>query len=249
MTRTGKRIAAWLFYGGLTVLLLVIVTGLLAALAPSIATRIAYNSEAYLFAVVLGAWIQFSLPRLNDRHRLAWALGYGALWAAIGIGLVLSDLPSRIRTLNEPAIALALLIPYVALRRPVARWLPLSVVPVLVAATIWAVIWAPESWIIDQAETIGFVVLAMLTFDVFDRRLLDPSAKSSRGAQWGWYGFMILEPIVVSALGTAIRSGEDPLALTMRYLGRIHESFVGVLLVALILHLVMDRRARSTQPS
>ena len=248
MTGTSKRIVVGLFYGGLSVLLVAVVTGALSMFAPTIATRVAYNSEAYLFALVLGAWIQFGLPRLPAGRRLTWALAHGALWAAIAVWLVASDLPSRFRTLNEPALALALLIPYVALRRPVSRWLLLAV-PVFVAVTVWAVMGYPDSWIIDQAETVGFVVLTMLTFDVFDRPPLNPGATYRRGARWGWYGFMVLEPIVVSLLGTAIRSGEDPLGVALLYLGRIHESFVGVLLVALILHLVTDYRKRLAAPS
>ncbi|WP_458040318.1 MULTISPECIES: hypothetical protein [Bacteria] len=248
MSKTSKRVVLWLFYGGLALLLLLVVSGALDLLAPSIARRVAYNSEAYLFALILGAWIQFGLPRLRPQRLLRWALALASVWALIGVTLAITDLPSRIKTLNEPALALALLIPYVALHRSTRRWM-LAAAPALIALTIWAVIWSPDSWIIDQAETIGFVVLAMLTFDVFDRRLLDPGAPSPRAIRWAWYVFMILEPIVVSALGTDIRSEDGPFGLTLTYLGRIHESFVGVLLVALILHLVNDYRRRLAQPS
>ena len=248
MSHVTKRVVLWVFYGGLGVLMLLIVTDLLHSLVPAFSSRIAYNSEGYLFAIALAGWIQFAIPRLSPSARLPWALGIGALWGLIGIALLLSDLPSRIRTLNETCMALLVLIPYVTLRRPLGRWV-LLVPAALVVITAWAVVWAPESWVIDQAESFGFVVLAMLTCELFDRVLLDPSARPRNGLRWPWYLFMALEPVIVSALGTALREGDDPLALTLRYLGRIHESFIGVLLMALILHLVSDYRKHLTPAS
>lgn len=240
-----KRMILWVFYGGVGLLLIMIVSGVLSAVFPSgISARIAFNSEGYLFALVLAAWIQFALPRMHGQRRITWSIGVGAFWALLGIGLILSELPSRVRTLNEAALGLAIILPYVALRRPLQCWVPYSSL-ILVALTIWAVAWAPDSWVIDQAETFGFVVLAMLTFDVFDPQLLDRSQPAY--AKWPrptWYGFMILEPVVVSFIGTGARAGGGPVASTLEYLGRIHESFVGILLAALILHV-----ARAYAPS
>ncbi|MDO5502335.1 MAG: hypothetical protein Q4G67_04080 [Actinomycetia bacterium] len=245
----GTRIVRLAFYGGLILLLLLIVTTLLGAVLPaSLTSKVSYNSEAYLFAVVLGAWIQFVLPRLDDSLRMRWAVAAAMVSGAVGIGLVLSDLPSRIRTLNETCMALSVLIPYVTLRRPLPRSV-VAIVPGLLLLTAWAVVWDPDGLIVDQAESVGFIVLAVLTFDVFDRTLLDPQAPVRRGLRAAWYAFMVLEPVVVSALGTEIRGGDGPVALTLRWLGRIHESFVGLLLVALIIHLTryLQNRARSDQ--
>lgn len=243
MTTSVRRAIQMAFYGGLAVLLLLITTGILGNLLPRFSSRIAYNSEAHFFALFLGAWIQFALPRLNRQQRMRWALGAGAVFAIIGIGLILSDFPSRIRTLNESALALAVLIPYLSLPRPVNRWLLLSV-PILITLTAWAAVWAPSSWLIDQAETVGFIVLAVLTFDVFDRALLEENALVSRAPRIAWYSFMVFEPIVVSALGTDLRQGGGGLALTLEFLGRIHESFIGVLLVAFIIHVGTMSSAR-----
>lgn len=244
---TGKLgIATWVIYGVVAVLLIVIVSGALSTMFPSVAsTRIAYNSEGYLFALVLGLWLQVALPRVPERRRFALSAAHGGLWAIIGIALLLSDLPSRIRTLNEAALGLAIVIPYVALRRPLPRWVPWSSSLLLVALTVWAIVGAPSSWVIDQAETFGFIVLAVLTFDVFDRPLIDDTATSSAGVRWAWYGFMILEPIVVSAIGTDARSGSGAGAVTLLYLGRIHESFVGVLLVVALMYLSRVSQARA----
>lgn len=234
---TWRPVMQWLFYGGFTLLLTVILLGILdQVMSSKMATRVAYNSEAYLFAIVLASWIQFGLPRIAIGARVRWGLAYGVVWALIGIGLMLSGWPSRIVTLNEAAFALAVLIPYASLHRPLPRWI-LSTIPVLIGLTVWAVGWGPQSWVIDQAETFGFVVLTMLTLDLFDRRLLQPDAHVNRWLRWAWYGFLILEPVVVSGLGTGLRDGNDASALTLQYLGRIHESFIGVLLVSLVLHL------------
>lgn len=239
---TWRTVAQWVFYAGLGLLLLLIVTALLDLVLPArLASRVAYNSEAYLFAIVLASWIQIGVPRIPAESRVLLSLLHGAVWGFVGIALMQSDLPSRVVTLNEAAFALAVLIPYVSLRRPLPRWV-LSVVPALVALTVWAVGWGPQSWVIDQAETFGFVVLAILTFDVFDRSLLQPGAPVKRSFRWAWYGFLILEPVVVSGLGMGVRTGGGATSLIYEYLGRIHESFVGVLLVALALHLATEYR-------
>lgn len=254
--RASRRAAAALFYGGLALLVVLCASRLLAEFVPApLAGRIAYNSEAYLFAVVLAGWIQFVLPRLDRRRRLPVAVIAGAVWASIGVGLVLSDLPSSVRTLNETALALALLIPYVSLRRPASPWWLVSV-PVIVVLVASAVAWAPDSWVIDQAETLGFLVLAVLTFDVVDKGLLRPGVRVSAARRWGWCGVLLLEPVVVSALGTGMREGGDASAATLEFLGRVHESFFGVLLVVLALALLprepstvaAERRGRSNRP-
>lgn len=246
MTDTQRRLLRWTFYGGLTLLLLLIVTALLPQiLPPGLARRVAYNSEGYLFAVVLAAWLQFGMPRLSDQARMRWALALGVLWLLIGIGLVLSDLPSRIRTLNESALALAFLIPYVTLPRPLPRWTLLSV-PAMIAMVVWGVTQDPQGWIVDQAETFGFLILAVLTFDLIDRTLLEPRRMTRSWALWAWYGFMVIEPVIVSALGTEMRGDTGAMAQTLQWLGRIHESFVGVLLVALVLRLSPVRRGVPT---
>lgn len=242
-----RQAAVVLFYGGLAVLVVLCASRVLAEIVPApLAGRIAYNSEAYLFAVVLAGWIQFVLPRLDATRRLPAAVVVGALWGLIGVGLVLSDLPSSVRTLNETALALALLIPYVSLRRPASPWWLVSV-PVIVVLVAGAVAWAPDSWVIDQAETLGFLVLTVLTFAVVDKGLLQPGVTVSAARRWGWCGLLLLEPVVVSGLGTGMREGGGAAAATLEFLGRVHESFFGVLLVVLVLALLPRRQ--STDPA
>lgn len=239
-----RRSMMWTYYVGLSVLLILVVGNLLVELIPrGVAGKIGLNSEGYLFALGLAAWIQFGLPRLSPPQRVKWGFGVGIFWALAGAWLLSSDLPTKVVTLNEAAFGLAVVVPYVSLRRPLPKAWVYGGVAILMALTVWGIWWAPESWVIGQAETFGFVILAMLTFDVFDRVLLNSGAEVTPWLRWLWYIFMILEPIVVSGLGTGLRDGDGSLALILEYLGRIHESFIGVLLVALILHISSHYRS------
>ncbi|MFL6115149.1 MAG: hypothetical protein ACJ786_27945, partial [Catenulispora sp.] len=118
-----RRIFAVLYYGGLTLVLALILLQLLdEVLGKKLATHIGHNSEAYLVALVLAAWIQYARPRLAGR-RAEWpaAVLVGVVMLVIGIALINTHLPSRIRTLNEAFIALGVLIPYVQAPRPISR--------------------------------------------------------------------------------------------------------------------------------
>ena len=117
-----------LYYGGLALVLALILLQLLdEVLGKRLATHIGHNSEAYLAALVLSAWIQYVRPRLAGK-RAEWptALLVGVIMLVIGIVLVQTHLPSRFRTLNEAFIALGILIPYVQARRPVSRVIPMG---------------------------------------------------------------------------------------------------------------------------
>ncbi|MEJ7742087.1 MAG: hypothetical protein WKF73_05765 [Nocardioidaceae bacterium] len=105
------------------------------------AKHIGVNSEGYLAALLGALWIQFARPRL---------LGSSAQWlvtAAVAVALLelgvwlynsdVSDIPSRFKALNEALLALGLVIPYVQLRRPLPKAVPVTVVAVLLAITIF----------------------------------------------------------------------------------------------------------------
>lgn len=250
------------FYGGFSLLLLLIVTDVLRQLIPEgIAVRLGYNSEAYLFALVLAGWIQFIRPRLEVRTsivRWSWTIGAAVAWAAVGLYLFFSDLPSRIKTLDESSFALAVLIPYVMFRRPLWQGVFLAI-PVLIGVTIWGISLEPEGWtpapegvIVDQAEAFGFVMLAIIAFDAVDRGILNPSARTNALVRWAWYAFLAIEVVIVSALGVETRRGEGAIATTLEWLGRVHESFIGVLAVCLLFAVVLGRTGRvgsaSTEP-
>ena len=118
-----RKIFAILYYGGLALVLALILLQLLDdVVGKRLATHISHNSEAYLVALVLSAWIQYARPRLAGR-RAEWPHRplVGVVMLVIGIVLVQTHLPSRFRTLDEAFVALAILIPYVQARRPVSR--------------------------------------------------------------------------------------------------------------------------------
>jgi len=239
------------FYVGFALLLGLILTDTLRDIIPEgIAVRIGYNSEAYLFILVLAAWIQYVRPALvagSDRRRWGWTLAAAALCALISVWLITvdpSDVPYRVKTLNETTVALILVLPYVTLRRPLPRAV-LAVVPVLVAMTVWGVMTSPDGWIVDLAESFGFWILAVLAFDVIDRGILDPGAVTNARVRWVWYAVLALEPIVVSAFGSEARAGGGFVAESLLWLGRVHESFIGILVVSVYFTIVHGRTGRT----
>ena len=237
-----SRIIAIAYYSLLGGLLALILTDLLVEIAPGPwARRLSYNSEGYLFALVLAAWIQFVLPRTASSRVLRWALIVGLGCIAVGVVLVSADLPSRIRTLNESMFALGLALPYVSLVRPLGRWVPLVSVG-LAAVVVTAIALDVDSWAVTQAEAIGFLVLIPIALDVIDRGILNPHALTSVALRWAWYALLVSEMVVVSALGTDARSGDQVIAGILDYLGRVHESVIGVLLVQFYFAIGLGRR-------
>lgn len=231
------------FYIVLVLLLCLILTNTLRDVLPDKpARRIGANSEAYLFAVVVSAWLQLAHARLYGARRWQAAFAVSAACVATALALLSSDLPSRITTLNEGLFALAVVIPYLALRRPLSRLVLL--VPLLVlGGIVLSLHLDPDGFWIDLAETFGYWMLVPLAFDAVDRGILDETATTSRPLRYAFYAFCVAVPVVVSALGTGERVGGGVHAL-LSYLGRIHESFIGVLLVVLLFAVVLGRTGR-----
>jgi hypothetical protein len=196
-----SRTAAFpiLFYGGLAlVLALILLERLDDVLGRSLSTHIGHNSESYLAALVLGAWIQFVRPRLADtRSRWVVAIAVGAVLLAVGIALVQTHLPSRFRTLNEAFVAVGLLVPYVQLRRPLPRALTIGVP----AALVLLVLAAGDVGVIkDQAESVVMLILVPIGLDLVDRGILQSDAVTSVRTRWAWYAALVLAPILFVAL-------------------------------------------------
>jgi hypothetical protein len=194
-----RRIFAILYYGGLVLVLVLILLQLLDdVVGKRIATHIGRNSEAYLAALVLSAWIQYARPRLTG-SRAAWpaAILTGAVMLLIAIGLMHSDLPSRVRTLNESFLALAVLVPYVQGRRPVSRVLSYGLPGLVLLLVLVA---ADRTHIRDYAETAVILILIPVGLDLVDRGILQSDAVTSVRARWSWYAALVLIPIVFVAL-------------------------------------------------
>jgi hypothetical protein len=194
-----RRIFAVLYYGGLVLVLALILLQLLdEVLGKRLATHIAHNSEAYLAALVLSAWIQFVRPRLTGR-RAEWpvALLVGVIMLVIGIALIQTHLPSRFRTLNEAFVALAILIPYVQARRPVSRILSYGLPGVVL---LLALVIGDRGLVRDQAESAVMLILIPIGLDLIDRGILQSDAVTSVRARWTWYAALVLIPILFVAL-------------------------------------------------
>lgn len=188
-----------LYYGGLALVLALTLLQLLDdVLGKRLATHISHNSEAYLAALVLSAWIQYVRPRLAGR-RAEWpaALLVGAIMLVIGVALLQTHLPSRFRTLNEAFIALAVLIPYVQARRPVSRILSYGLPGVVLLLVLVA---GDRGVVRDQAESAVMLILIPIGLDLIDRGILQSDAVTSTLARWAWYAALVLIPIIFIAL-------------------------------------------------
>lgn len=233
------------FYGVLLVLLVGCVLKVFPHVLPKpIASRIAHNSEGYLAALVLGAWIQFARPRLR-RSPLQWSLSLAAGVACLAVGIIMLTLhmPSQVKTLNETLFALALLIPYVQLRRPLPSLVPLGLsaaVLVLIVVTHGA----RDTTLL--AETLGMLILAPITLDLADRGILDDTARTSRGLRYLWYAFLVVAPIVFSIVQYHI-GDTGALEVITRYAVRITEAFVFMLAISLYFAVGLGRTGAGRQ--
>ena len=194
-----RRIFTVLYYAGLALVLALILLQLLDdVLGKKLATHIGRNSEAYLAALVLSAWIQFARPRLAGT-RAEWpvAIVVGVVMLVIGIVLIQTHLPSRFRTLNEAFIALGILIPYVQARRPVSRVLSYGLPGVVL---LLALVVGDRGLVRDLAETATMLILIPIGLDLVDRGILQSDAVTSIRARWTWYAALVLIPIAFVAL-------------------------------------------------
>ncbi len=221
------------FFGAL----LTVVAGVLLELASlvlpeGLAARIGRNSEGLVLALLLAGWIGFARPALAGRPgqwRPTVLAAAGCL--AVGVALLLSDLPSRFRTLNESFLAAALLLPYLQARRPLP---PRLAAGLSLAVLVLVVAFNRTGAVTGLAESLGVLLLAPIAFDLVDRQILDPSARVARGLRAGWYAFLIVTPVVLSLLQGRL----DPGGLAgegLRYGARLTEAFVCLLLVELSL--------------
>jgi hypothetical protein len=247
MSSRRKAVVMVLFHGGLAVLMTLILTGLLQDVMPTaLATRVGYNSEGYLAALLLVPWLQFARPRLVGR-RAGWfvAVAVGVASAVVGVLLVESDLPSRFRTLNETFLGLAVVIPYLQARRPIR----IAVAIGASAATLLAVIVFNHSLTVTRyAEGWMLLVLIPLAFDVADRGILAPEATTSRRVRYTSYALLAAFPVAASLLYHADAFTSGFAGEWIRYEVRVHESFVATLLTVLYFAVGLGRIGRGTRP-
>jgi hypothetical protein len=213
-----------------------------------VAGQIGHNSEGYFAVLIMAAWIQFVRPRLAGT-RAEWplitAVSIGAL--ALGCYMVWGTWASRFATLNEGAFAVAVLIPYVHVRRPLPRYLAGWLTAATIIFTIATIHWSVT---VDIAETYGMVILAVAGLDMVDRGILDPNATTSALRRWIWYALLVVAPVYFSLAEYHWHAGGAGVYGTaIRWLVRINESFIYALLIELFFAVglgLVGRRASRT---
>jgi hypothetical protein len=229
--RSSRVTLGIVFYGGLVALLAGILLEIFPRFLPDrVADRIGHNSEGLLLALVLALWIEHARPKVSG-SRLQWplTLAVAVACAVAAVFLLWTDLPSRFRTLNEPFLAAAVLVPYVQIRRP----LPSNLAILASLAVLALIVFGERTQVVtDLAETLGALVLAPIGFDVVDRGILDLHAPTSARLRYGWYTLLVVTPIAFSVLQYAVGVSGVAGEVT-RYGVRIAEAFLCMLLVEL----------------
>jgi hypothetical protein len=231
------------FYVFVTTALLGILSQVFPLVLPAAAAgRIGHNSEGLLLALLLAAWIQFARPRMAGDRREWFVTGLVALGLlALGLWLLFTDLPSRFRTLNEPLLAAALLIPYVQLPRPLRSGVAGGASLAVLAATV---VFNRTAVVTDLAEMLAALILVPIALDLVDRGVLDGAARTYRALRWTWYGVLVLTPVVLSVLqyqiGVSGMFGEG-----VRYGVRVTEAFLCVLFVEAFFAVGLGRTGRA----
>lgn len=236
-----RVVVSVVFYCGLTTVWLSILLDLFHRVLPSeIATRIGYNSEGVVLALVLGAWIQFVRPRLVGTQRGAVvALAVAAGFLLFGLWLLNTDQPTKLKTLNEAWFGVGILICYLQARRPLPPWLA----PGLAVAVLGLIgVSIATELDINLAETAGMCLLAPIALDVVDKGILDPLAATSDRLRYAWYSVLIVVPIVSSSLWHSRVFSPDTVAYRVNnYEVRLQEAFVGMLLIELFFAVGLGR--------
>jgi hypothetical protein len=245
--RWNRRTAQAVFYGASVVVVVGVLAQLFAEVMPDkVASRIGHNSEGIVLALLLALWIEFARPRLAGTSR-EWpvTLAVAAACVLSAVLLLQSDLPSRFRTLNETFLAAAVVIPYLQLRRP----LPARLAVAASAGVLAAIVVGNRTAVVtDLAEALAVLVLVPIGFDLVDRGILDPQARTSPRLRLGWYAGLVVAPIAFSVLEYQI-GFDGVIGEATRYAVRVAEAFIALLLVELYFTVGLGRVGRAESPA
>lgn len=236
------------YYVLLGLLLVLVVAKVLPHLLPlKVARHIGSDSEGYVLALLLPLWLQFARPRLTGTLR--WPATLAAAGVCFAVFLVLYQVHSivgTVRTLNETFFALALLLPYVMLRRRPSVPVAVGLCVLLVALIVGLEQTGLAQLVTNLAEGTIMLVLAPVVLDAVDRPVLGSGPLSWRGRALLLLGLAVV-PLVVIALRHAGLPGWAHDA--DGYVARAQEAFVGFWLVVayLGLHRSLEWPARHAQ--
>jgi hypothetical protein len=239
-----RRTLGWAGYAALLVVALLMVTSSLDLLLPrGTAVRLSRSSEGFVAAAVLVPWVLLVRSRRPHRLPAAVVVGAPALMAVIGVALYVTNLPSPVRTLNETALALAVLMPWTAARRPVPRWTSGAIAAVGALGIVLAWL-TSQPLVVTFTEAYAMLLVAVLTFELVEPHLLDPQrAPRPTAVRVGW-----LLLLVAAALATTLMDypAGEPETLA-RVLSRGCEGYVALGATQLLLFLLTPAREPSTR--
>ncbi len=243
-----QRWAPVVYYGGLGLLLFIIVSkGMLDIIPGTVGRHISADSEGYLLALALPAWIEFVRPRIAGR-RNEWAitLATSALLLVISIWYYnTTHVVSGFKTLNETTFALVLLIPYVQLSRRPSRLVAALLAAVVVVVTVLLDHSSLVRFPTALAEGFVMLILAPIAFDIADRGILRPGHPSPTWMRATWFAALVVLPLAF----IAIRHGHPHGAVGhfITFNTRAQEAWVGFILITA--YFAVRRSPRLNQPA
>lgn len=237
------RIAAFLYYGALTITLGLIFTQTLPNVLPAgLAGAVGRNSEGFAALLVVSVWIEFvRRPLAASARALEIALLVGVGWLVLGLVLRLPQVPAHLHTLNEAALAVGVLIPYLQLRRPTPAWAWL----VPLGAVVVPLIGGTNAVTTDLAEAFGALALIPICVDLIDRGVLAGSAVP-RGRVVAWMAALVL---AIGLLHAFVDYTPDSLFEAVPgYIARVTEMFIAALLLHLYFSLARPELRKQVGP-
>jgi hypothetical protein len=209
-------------------------------LPASLATRVGHDSEIFNIAPVVVAAVETRrrIGAFPDPRAVTVSAGVAALLLATGLFIFYGPVELTVTSVNEAAFAGAVLWLYVFLPRPLRlAWLA------SVALLVVIVVGYHTALVTRQAEAMVALVLAPVSFDVVDRRLLEARAPHRPRLEVAWLAFLVLLPVVLMVVKRQDLQGvwEE----IVKYPSRGTEGFWGMALVHAFY--LVGRPARSRQ--
>ncbi len=234
------------YYVLVSVLLVLVVAKVLPHLLPlKVAKHIGSDSEGYVLALLLPAWLQYARPRLWGRAA-QWPVTIVAAAAMFAVFRVLyrtHSIVGTVRTLNETFFALAALLLYVQSRRRPRPSVAVGLSVLLAALVVLFERTALAQLDTNLAEGTIMLVLAPAVLDAVDRDVL-----GSGEVSWLRRSLLLAALAVVPLVVIALRHAGLPgwAHDVDGYVARAQEAFVGMWMVVayLGLHRALDRPAR-----
>lgn len=233
------RARSLLFYGtGAFVVLLTTLDLVTSAVPARLITPAQHLTNAVLMALLMSATIQFIRPAVHGRPE-RWII-VDALAASCGaLGWVLAilrfDIAPPVAAMSEVFIALAFIVAYVHLDRPVPAAPYLSVALLVLVGLLHASI-------VATLETGGLAVwiAAPLSFDVYDRPILAGGAAADHRKRREWYACLLGLPAAFSVFAQV---GPSTLLGHLGHDGsRASDGLLALLLVHLYFSHILGRR-------